>query len=140
MGGAALGASATLLTIGNDDVKLLMGIHQVTDYVGIGTRRLLRQAKLMVLGDEGVLFQGTHGNGTSKRFGRRYKVSFLPKKTAIRSGYVNGTQWDDVNIGTFSSAFGNTTTASADAHPSQVAHTQASGNSSTAMGYSTTTR
>jgi hypothetical protein len=74
---------------------------------------------------------------------------WLPYKGAVRGGYINGTQWDDANIGYFSTAFGNNARASGDygfaAGQDVVAanswstafgqYSTASGAASVAMGY-----
>ena len=52
------------------------------------------------------------------------RMMWVPAKSAFRAGYVGGAQWDDANIGSYSTAMGRNTTAS--------------GYSSTAMGYGTT--
>jgi hypothetical protein len=62
------------------------------------------------------------------------RLMWYPSRAAFRAGYVNGTQWDDANIGLYSMALGYNVRASGD-------YTFASGNStvaaqigSTAMG------
>jgi trimeric autotransporter adhesin len=42
------------------------------------------------------------------------RFMWLPYKGAVRGGYINGTQWDDANVGYFSTAFGNNARASGD--------------------------
>jgi hypothetical protein len=42
------------------------------------------------------------------------RFMWLPYKGAIRGGYVNGTQWDDANVGYYSTAFGHNARASGD--------------------------
>jgi len=80
------------------------------------------------------------------------RVFFDKSKSAFRVGLVTGTQWDDVNVGFYSTSMGlNTTasgiwstamgwysTASADNATAMGNNTIASGGSSTAMGSSTT--
>ena len=77
------------------------------------------------------------------------RFMWLPYKGATRGGYINGTQWDDANIGYFSTAFGNNARASGDygfaAGQDVVAanswstafgqYSTASGAASVAMGY-----
>ncbi len=90
--------------------------------VGIGTTT--PSAALHVSGNDGVLFEGTYGSGTALNLGAGTRMMWYPKRAAFRAGYVSGTQWDNANIGNYSTAMGRSTTAS--------------GYSSTAMGYSTT--
>ena len=62
--------------------------------------------------DEGLVAYGTYGSGTAQDLGVGTRMHWYPKKAAFRAGYVNATQWDDVNIGTSSAAFGQDNTAS----------------------------
>ncbi|MEO6252235.1 MAG: tail fiber domain-containing protein [Ferruginibacter sp.] len=92
--------------------------------VGIGTTS--PQARLHVT-DSSVLFSATGnlpvtpGNPPIEGVGRR--MMWYADKAAFRAGYVNGMQWDKINIGNYSCAFG--------------IDNIASGNYSTAMGYQT---
>ena len=63
---------------------------------------------------------------------------FDKSKGAFRAGYISGNQWDDVNVGNYSTAMGNNTTASGDRSTAMGYNTTASGGASTAMGYNTT--
>ncbi len=60
-------------------------------------------------------------DGDTNHYARMF---FDKTKAAFRAGRVNGTQWDDTNVGTFSTALG--------------ANTIASGNTATALGFYTT--
>ncbi len=103
-----------------------------SDNVGIGTA--IPQATLHVKGNDGVLFEGTFGSGTIPKEGAGTRMMWYPKKAAFRAGEVDGTQWDDSNIGDFSAAMGSGTTASGDYSTAMGQYTTASGYSSTAMG------
>lgn len=86
-----------------------------------------------------LLNSGTHG--TSPVFsvsGAGTRMFFYPRKSAFRAGYVNGTQWDDANIGDYSVAMGYNTTASGYFSTAMGNSTTASGSASTAMGNFTT--
>lgn len=113
--------------------EILLGNPSV-QYVGIGTEITETSAKLHVKGNEGVLFQGTHGNGTALNFGAGTRYHFYPKKSAIRGGNVNSTQWDDANIGIYSVAFGGNTTASGAWASALCKETTASGEASFSAG------
>lgn len=76
---------------------------------------------LYVDGTEGVMAVGTDGVGTALNPGAGVRLHWYPKKASFRAGSVDGTQWNDANIGEYSVAFG--------------ASTIASGNFSTATGY-----
>jgi hypothetical protein len=66
------------------------------------------------------------------------RLFFDKSKSAFRAGYVSGTQWDDANVGSYSTAMGQSTTASGEASTAMGSNTTASGDGSTAMGQSTT--
>jgi hypothetical protein len=136
-GNSALGTSS-----GNDnDWEVNAPITRLfnsTHSVGIGTPAGFAEAKLHVLGNDGVLFQGSFGNGTIVNLGAGARFHFYPKKGALRSGRVDGNQWDDANIGTNSTAFGRNTTANGDASISAGFESDADGNSSIAFGFRNT--
>lgn len=66
------------------------------------------------------------------------RIMWYPEASAFRVGRVSGTQWDDVNIGTYSVAMGSETTASGNSATAMGFGTTASGNQATAMGINTT--
>lgn len=74
-------------------------------------------------------------DGDTNHYARMF---FDKTKAAFRAGRVDGTQWDDTNVGTFSTALGADTTARGSRSTALGANTIASGNTATAMGYSTT--
>jgi trimeric autotransporter adhesin len=63
---------------------------------------------------------------------------WYPKKRAFRAGYVDGAQWDDANIGIYSTAMGFNTTASGDFSTAMGYYTTASGDGSVAIGNAAT--
>jgi hypothetical protein len=75
-------------------------------------------------------------NGITEGAGTR--MFFNPAKAAFRAGYVNGSQWDNVNVGNISIAMGGSTTASGNYSTAMGGSTTASGEYSTAMGFGTT--
>jgi hypothetical protein len=82
----------------------------------------------------GVLAQGDLDIGTVMQEGAGVRMEFMPYKAAFRAGYVNGTQWDDANIGYYSFAFGNNARASGDNAFAAGQNTVAAGGNSTALG------
>ncbi len=107
-------------------------------YVGIGALTSTEiLAKLYVKGNDGVLFQGTHGSGTALNLGAGSRTHWYSKKSAFRSGYVDGTQWDDANIGIYSVAFGQNNIASGDRSSAFGENTTAVGTNSVALGRGT---
>ncbi len=103
--------------------------------VGVGTAS--PTARLHVSGDDGLLVQGTYGNGITQNLGAGTRLHFYPKKAAFRAGWAPGNSWDDANIGNISVAMGYNTTASNSYSTAIGNSTTASGLVSTAMGEST---
>jgi hypothetical protein len=97
--------------------------------VGIGTSS--PAAKLHVV-DGSLLFSGATGSTPASGGGTR--LMWIPAKGAFRAGYAYYDRWDDVNIGTNSTAIGAYTTASGDYSTAMGYETTASGIGSTAMG------
>ena len=64
--------------------------------------------------EDGILVTGNLNQGQDLSIsGAGTRMFFYPKKAAFRAGRVNGNQWDDAQIGDYSSAWGQNTTASA---------------------------
>lgn len=57
-------------------------------------------------GGSGTICIPAEGSGT--------RMMWYPEKAAFRAGYINGTQWDDANIGLYSVAMGQSSRASGD--------------------------
>ena len=88
--------------------------------------------------DGGFVIQGTPDVGRIPTSGSGVRLMWHPGKAAFRSGTVDGTQWDDVNVGEASTAMGYGTTASYVASTAMGFRTTASHFASTALGYQTT--
>ncbi|NHZ85271.1 MAG: hypothetical protein GWP19_05255 [Planctomycetia bacterium] len=104
--------------------------------VGIGTTTPV--TTLHVSGNDGLLIQGVYGDGVTQNLGAGTRLHFYPKKSAFRVGEIYGTEWDDANIGNYSTAMGLSTTASADFSIAMGSGSIASGWTSTAIGNHTT--
>ncbi len=114
--------------------------------VGIGTQTPNANALLHVdLGlstSKGLLFTGTYNAASSiPNLGAGSRLMFFPGKSAFRAGAVDGTQWDNGNVGVLSTAFGFNNIASgltsfATGHSSVASNTYAfaSGFNNTASG------
>jgi hypothetical protein len=95
-------------------------------------------------GTAGIFVSGTYGSGLAVGAtggipqGAGTRMFFNPSKAAFRAGYVSGTQWNDANIGAYSTAMGYNTTASGFASTAMGYQTIASGFASTTMGFNTT--
>jgi hypothetical protein len=66
------------------------------------------------------------------------RLAWYPSRSAFRAGTVDGTQWDNGNVGLYSTAMGYATTASGGYSMAVGFRSKASGDWSTAMGYDTT--
>ncbi|HEX8390910.1 MAG TPA: tail fiber domain-containing protein [Longimicrobium sp.] len=60
----------------------------------------------------GFVAMGSLGIGLIPKEGEGYRMMWHPYRAAFRAGGVNGTQWNDSNIGFFSAAVGQNTQAS----------------------------
>ncbi len=91
-----------------------------------------------LLTDGGFAARGTAGTGSIPAVGPGTRMMWHPGKAAFRAGSVGGTQWDDASIGRFSTAMGNTTTASGMHSSAMGGFTTASGDGGTALGNGST--
>ena len=92
---------------------------------------------LKINSSNGVVFnQSTTGGGIPAE-GNGTRFIWYPGKAALRAGYVYGKQWDDANVGFYSMATGETTTASGHHSTAMGIHTEASNEASTALGEAT---
>ena len=104
----------------------------VSERVGIGTN--LPLSKLHVSDTSGVLFEGQFGIGSIPVEGPGTRLMWYPGKAAFRAGRAAANEWDDVNIGFSSVAYGFATQASGNNAVAMGSVTIASGSNSTAMG------
>ncbi len=102
--------------------------------VAIGKER--PNANLDVYGVDGVVFEGDRwGIGNIPASGAGARMMWYPKKFAFRAGLVDGTQWDDSNIGEYSIALGLNNIASQEFSVALGGNSSATGYASFAMGY-----
>jgi hypothetical protein len=80
------------------------------------------------VGDFSSGLGGAPAEGSGTRF------LWYPQKAALRAGQIDGTQWDDANIGLYSTAFGYNTRASGDYGFAVGQGTVAANGNSVAMG------
>lgn len=79
--------------------------------VGIGTTT--PRTRLELGNDGAILATGTFGSGWAEpNLGAGTRLLWYPQKAAFRMGGIDGTQWNDANIGNYSVAMGWNTIAS----------------------------
>lgn len=104
--------------------------------VGIGTNN--PEFRLTLDNDGGIIARGVFNSGsTLAASGQGTRLVWYPRKSAFRVGSVDGSEWDDVNIGIYSTAMGASTTASGIQSTAIGYDNIASGHYSSAMGYHT---
>ena len=101
---------------------------------GIGRTITADAGAVTINGTDGFVTTGTFGSGAVAPSGAGTKMFFNPRKAAFRAGNINGTQWDDANIGNYSMALGQNVTASGIGSVAFGGSNTASGNSSAAFG------
>ncbi len=115
-------------------------LDQAYDFGGAGAGRTITAdtGAVTIAGTDGLVSTGTVGSGAVAPSGAGTRMVWNPNKAAFRAGGVNGTQWDDVNIGSNSFAFGFNSIASASLSTAFGSNTTASGIISTTFGSGTT--
>jgi len=127
-------------TQNDNNIYLTDELTPLDKKVGIGTSA--PEFKLTLENDGGIIAKGTFGLAAGadlSTIGAGTRLIWYPKKAAFRAGTVTGIQWDDANVGDYSAAFGNNTTASGVAATAIGNGSTAEGDNSTAMGINTTT-
>jgi hypothetical protein len=124
-------------TNGESDLLSLSASGTYTFYTGT-TPEARDQERFRVDNTGGFAAFGESDIGGIPAEGAGTRFMWLPYKSATRGGYVDGTQWDDANIGYFSTAFGRNARASGDYGFASGENVVAANSWSTAMGqYST---
>jgi hypothetical protein len=102
-------ATRSLGTIDAADLVLKTNNAEVVRINTAGNVQLNTSAtgfKLAMNGNDGVMSNGTFGNGTVINTGAGTKLLWYSKRAAFRAGGSTASQWDDVNMGTYSFAAG----------------------------------
>jgi hypothetical protein len=107
------------------------GTNNAVSNVNVGIGTTTPQASLHVKRGA-VLFDSTIGSTPKSGAGTR--MMWIPAKAAFRGGQVTGAQWDDVNIGYYSTAMGYNTYGSGYYSTAMGSGSDAFGDYSTAMG------
>ncbi len=113
-----------------------LSLNAFTQNVGIGTTSPNSSALLHINAgsSKGFLITGPFTSSSFPDLGSGTRFMFYPGKAAIRAGHVSSTQWDDANVGDYSTAFGYSTRASGDYSTAMGFFADASGDFSTSMG------
>lgn len=110
------------------------------DFGGAGAGRTITAdaGAVTINGTDGLLSTGTFNSGATAPNGTGVKMYWNPRKAAFRAGRTLGTLWDDANVGNYSAAFGQNTTAPGPWSAAFNYGTVASGSDSAAFNFSTT--
>lgn len=145
------GAANGYIPVGNangvmtwtDPATLLSGntLDGAYDQGGAGMGRTITAdaGVVSVQGKDGFEVLGVYDSGAAIGSpGSGTRMFFNPKKAAFRAGYVTGTKWDDANVGPFSVALGENTSASGSFSFAAGSFSFATGSHSVAMGSGST--
>ena len=103
--GSISGSSSGAIIWDRDAVNGRVYLHNNGDFVGLGTTT--PEFQLTLNGDGGILAKGTFNAGallTTANAGTR--LIWYPRKAAFRAGMTWADEWNDVNIGDYSTAYG----------------------------------
>src|SRR5215212_4855389 len=120
-------------TSGSGDLLSLKASGTYSFYTG-ATPEARDQERFRVDNAGGFAAFGELDMGRIPAEGAGTRFMWLPYKGATRGGIVNGTQWDDANIGYFSTAFGHNARASGDYGFAAGQDSVAANNNSVALG------
>ncbi len=112
-------------------------LDQAYDFGGVGLGKTITadSGAVLINGTDGLVSTGTSGSGAIAPAGAGTRMVWNPRKVAFRAGNISGTEWDDVNVGLFSVAFGIGTRASGGTSTAFGRSTVASADESTAFGF-----
>ncbi|MES2812024.1 MAG: tail fiber domain-containing protein [Bacteroidota bacterium] len=112
-------------------------LDQAYDFGGAGLGRTITAdaGAVTINGTDGLVSTGTFGSGAMVPSAEGTRMVWNPRKAAFRAGYVNAAQWDDANIGNYSTAFGQNTIATSTGSTAFGGYTRATASYSTAFGY-----
>lgn len=114
-------------------------LDQAYDQGGAGAGKNINATNgaVRINGGDGFLVTGTIASGSTidaEITGTGTRMFFSPRKAAFRAGFAIGTQWNDVNLGSFSAAFGSGNTVSGEASAAFGSGNSVSSLSSAAFG------
>ena len=107
---------------------------------GAGKKITADAGAVRINGTDGLLVTGTVGSGQNidtEVTGEGTRMFFYPKKGSFRAGGIDGNQWDDANIGYYSTALGYKTLATGTFSLAIGSETRATNQCSVALGQTT---
>ena len=104
---------------------------------GLGKTITADAGAVLIDGTDGLVSTGTINQGAIAPSGAGVKMFWNPRKAAFRAGSIYGGEWDDINIGERSTAFGENAIASGSVSTAFGHNTTASDSYATAFGYRT---
>lgn len=122
---------ASALNAQSTDIKLTTEADSISNFRVLNS---LGVTRMQVNSDGGLYVGGVYPTGVIPIEGTGTRMMWYPGNAALRAGYVDDTQWDDANIGDFSTAFGYSSIASGPFSLAAGRIDTASGYSSIAMG------
>jgi len=131
------GTSINLATL--QDGNTQNTLDQAYDEGGSGVGRTITadNGAVVINGTDGFQNTGIFGSGATLALtGAGTRMFFYPRKAAFRAGYVNDTQWNNANVGNYSTAFGINNTASGARSVAFGNNNTLSGDGATAFGNS----
>lgn len=114
-------------------------LDKAYDFGGAGNGKTITAdaGAVTIDGTDGLVSTGVYTSGAIAPSGPGTRMVWNPRKAAFRAGDVDGTQWNDENIGIRSVAFGLRTIASGNSSSAFGQFSTASGDVATAFGRST---
>jgi hypothetical protein len=111
-------------------------LDQAYDFGGAGNGNIITAdaGAVFIDGTDGLVSTGSLNSGALAPTGAGTRMVWNPRKAAFRAGNVTFDQWDDINIGQNSTAFGINTIASGNNSFASGTNARASGFNSTAFG------
>jgi len=102
---------------------------------GLGNTIVADAGAVTIAGSDGLVCSGTLDTGALAPTGSGVRMFWNPRKGAFRAGRVTTGEWNDVNIGKYSFAVTENSTASGTSSAAIGSRSRASGNYAIALGY-----
>ena len=106
------GGTVSFQTITDDDTQNTLDEAYDEGGPGGGRTIIATDGAFTIAGEDGIDVTGTFNAGTNISNGAGSRMYFNPRRGVFRAGNIDGVQWNEVNVGNYSVAFGQNTTAS----------------------------